>query len=346
MTPRPLPRRALLATVALTVAASAVPLTAAASAPPDAPAPSGDSAPAAAFPVTIATKYGDVTIEEEPQRVVSIGFTDQDALWALGVEPVGVREWYGGQEYAAWPWALDALGDSTPTVLSATEENFEAIAALEPDVIIGVSSGITEEQFETLNRIAPTVTQSGDFIDFGMPWREGFRMIATAVGRAPEAEAIIADIEAEFAAIREAHPEFAGATAAVSFLFDDQPGAYASADSRSQLLIELGFEIPEVYDELAGDLFYASFSAEEIAYLDVDALVWVASDAATLQAVEDFPTRELLDAHDEGREVILGVELSGAFSFNSPLSIPFLLDDFVPMLAAAVDGDPATEIPG
>ena len=38
-------------------------------------------------------------------------------------------------------------------------------------------------------------------------------------------------------------------------------------------------------------------------------------------------------------------ELSGAFSFSSPLSIPFLLDELVPKLAAAVDGDPATAVP-
>jgi len=35
----------------------------------------------------------------------------------------------------------------------------------------------------------------------------------------------------------------------------------------------------------------------------------------------------------------------GAASFVSVLSIPFLLDDLVPMLANAVDGDPGTVVP-
>lgn len=51
-----------------------------------------------AFPVTIEHKFGSVTIAEEPQRVVSIGFTEQDPLLAVGVTPVAVRYWYGDEE--------------------------------------------------------------------------------------------------------------------------------------------------------------------------------------------------------------------------------------------------------
>jgi hypothetical protein len=36
-------------------------------------------------------------------------------------------------------------------------------------------------------------------------------------------------------------------------------------------------------------------------------------------------------------------ELTDALSFQTVLSLPFLLDGFVPMLSAAVDGNPATE---
>src|SRR5262245_4842552 len=60
---------------------------------------------AAAFPVTIDHKYGSTTIPSEPQRVVSVGFVDQDTILALGVKPVGIRDWYGDQPNAVWPWA-------------------------------------------------------------------------------------------------------------------------------------------------------------------------------------------------------------------------------------------------
>src|SRR5690606_20608019 len=62
----------------------------------------GSDAPSDAFPVTIEHKYGETTIEEEPERVVAVGFTDQDTLLALGVVPVGIRDWYGDQPFATW----------------------------------------------------------------------------------------------------------------------------------------------------------------------------------------------------------------------------------------------------
>jgi iron complex transport system substrate-binding protein len=35
---------------------------------------------------------------------------------------------------------------------------------------------------------------------------------------------------------------------------------------------------------------------------------------------------------------------AGALGFSSPLSLPYLIDELVPRLAAAVDGDPATAV--
>jgi iron complex transport system substrate-binding protein len=40
---------------------------------------------AAAFPVTIEHKFGETTIDAEPERVVSIGYNEHDFLLALGV---------------------------------------------------------------------------------------------------------------------------------------------------------------------------------------------------------------------------------------------------------------------
>jgi ABC-type Fe3+-hydroxamate transport system substrate-binding protein len=125
--------------------------------------------------VTIEHKYGEITIESPPDRVVSIGFAEQDNLLAIGVTPVAVRDWYGDQPYATWPWAQDELGDAQPEVLPSTELNFEQIAALRPDLIVGISSGMTETDYATLSDIAPTLAQPGDFIDYGTPWSTAAR---------------------------------------------------------------------------------------------------------------------------------------------------------------------------
>ncbi|MEZ5252074.1 MAG: ABC transporter substrate-binding protein [Ilumatobacteraceae bacterium] len=137
--------------------------------PPLSPTARGGDGTDAAFPVTIEHKYGETTIEAEPMRVVSVGFGEHDNLLAIGVVPVAVRDWYGEQPYATWPWAQDELGDATPEVLSSTELNFEQIAALEPDLILGIASGMTDSDYATLSAIAPTVAQPADYVDYGTP---------------------------------------------------------------------------------------------------------------------------------------------------------------------------------
>lgn len=42
---------------------------------------------AAAYPVTVATKFGDVTVEEAPRRVVALGWGGAEVALSLGVQP-------------------------------------------------------------------------------------------------------------------------------------------------------------------------------------------------------------------------------------------------------------------
>ena len=73
-------------------------------------ATSGTDEPAApeaagAFPVTIAHKYGETTLEKAPTRVVCVGLTEQDALLALGIVPVAVTKWFGDAPGYIFSWA-------------------------------------------------------------------------------------------------------------------------------------------------------------------------------------------------------------------------------------------------
>ena len=62
-----------------------------------------------AYPVSIDHKYGTTELTEKPERVVTVGLTDQDAVLALGTKPVGVTEWFGEQ-----PLRRVALGEEVP----------------------------------------------------------------------------------------------------------------------------------------------------------------------------------------------------------------------------------------
>lgn len=302
----------------------------------------------AGFPLTIEHKYGSTTIEAAPERVVSVGLLEQDALLALGVVPAGTTEWFGGYEGSIWPWAQPLLGDAPPPVSvgDATAVDAERIAALDPDVIVALYSGLTQEQYDQLSGIAPTVAQPAGYIDYGIPWQELTRTLGAIVGKPAEADALVADVEARFEQAQAEHPEFVGATAVVATPYEGV-WAYGPEDVRGRLLTDLGFTLPEGLAEATGASFGGNISAEAIDLLDVDAIVWL--DALAFEGELGGPLYADLDVHTQGREVHLSSydppPLGGATSFVTVASLPYLLDSLVPMLVAAVDGDPSTLVP-
>jgi iron complex transport system substrate-binding protein len=299
------------------------------------------------FPVTIEHKYGSTTVPEEPRRVLIVGYSEQDPVLALGVKPIAVRYWFGDEPHAVFPWAQDELGDAQPVVLNMPSElDFERIAALQPDLIIGTYSGITQEEYNTLSKIAPTVPQSGDYIDYGMPWQEQTRMIGRALGRAEQAEQLVAEVEARFEAAGEAHPEWQGKKIIVGLPWDDGTFAFmASQDPRSRDFTSLGFQVPAELDQIAGDQFWGTFSMERSDLLDQDLIVfhqmqWVEGGR---EAIESDPLFSQLQAMKEGRVLFTEGELDDALQFSSVLSLPFVLDQLVPRMELAMDGDPNTD---
>jgi iron complex transport system substrate-binding protein len=302
-------------------------------------AAAGTTGGEAAFPVTLEHKYGSTTIPEVPERVVTVGLTDHDALIALGIVPVGTTEWFNEYPGALWPWASDKLnGADVPVVLGTSEAiNFEGITALQPDLILALYAGISEDDYALLSQIAPTVVQPEGYVDYGMPWQEITRVVGQAVGKADEAEALITAIDEQFAQIRAEHPEFVGATAVVATPYEGI-WVYGEQDVRGRLLTALGFTLPEGLAEITGDEFGGNLSPERAELLDVDVIVWL--DAEESEGELGGPVYQTLPVHTEGREVFLNSyndPLGGATSFVSVLSLPYLLDGLVPQLAGALD---------
>jgi iron complex transport system substrate-binding protein len=289
--------------------------------------------------VTVEHEFGVTEIPKPPERVVTVGYNDQDFALALGVQPVGVREWFGERPRATWPWAEDELGDAQPEVLPAGELNFEQIAALRPDLILGVYAGLTREDYDKLSRIAPTVPDTGEHVDYGTPWQDQLELTGLALGREQRATALRDDIEARFTAAREEHPEFADATALFAYREGSGAfGAYSSADPRGRFLRSLGFRAPDRIDAMARDQFFAEVSGEQLRLIDEDVLVMLdlANVAASRDDVIGDPLYRRLDVVREHRDVYPDVEPAAALSFSSPLSLPLAIDEIVPQLEEAV----------
>lgn len=300
-----------------------------------------------AFPVTIEHKYGSTTISEEPGRVVTVGLTDQDAVIALGVTPVGVTNWYGEYPNGTWPWAQDELGDATLEVMPRNNDefNFERIAAMQPDLILALYTGMSESDYELMSQIAPTVAQSGDYEDWSMPWQEMTLVTGRALGREDRAEELITEIEGLYAQAHADHPEFEDSTA----IFVERDVGASSfyprgvLEPRVRVLTDLGFTVPEKIADLAGD-YGTEISDERMELLDADVVVWAFYEPGVEDELKSNPIYQQLPVAQEGRDIFLQDEvLSGALVWSSVLSLPYAIEHLVPKLAAAIDGDPNTE---
>ncbi|SDY96796.1 iron complex transport system substrate-binding protein [Amycolatopsis xylanica] len=311
-------------------------------------APGASAAEAGAFPATVEHKYGSTTVKAEPRRVLTVGLTEQDALLALGVVPIATTEWFGGYPGAIGPWAKDKLGSAPlPQVLPGGEvPAYEKIAALHPDLIIAQYSGLTQEQYDKLSKMAPVIAQPKAYPDYGVGWQEATKNVGVAVGKPAQARKLVDDLEAKFAGIRAQHPEFAGATGLMATMWEGY-FVYGSQDPRSRVLASLGFKPPAGLDDVMGGKFGATLSAERTDLLNADALVWIVEglEPGRAQLTKD-PLYGGLRVAKEKRDVLVDspTDYGRALSFVSVLSLPFVLDRLVPQLSAAVDGNPATEV--
>lgn len=305
----------------------------------------------AAFPVEIEHALGTTVIDAEPQRVVSVGLTEQDYLLAVGVTPVGVTDWYGDQPSATWPWAQDELGDAEPEVLSGSDGlQYERIAALDPDLILGLNAGLDDESYEQLSQIAPTIAHPVDAPDHFAPWRDIADLIGRAVGRSEQMDTIVTEIDAEFAAAAEANPAFDGTSIVFlqNAIYDGSAVAYQDGLS-TQFLTDLGFVIPDVLDDFTEDgVSQAYIPLEQLSVLDeADVLLWATEGPGDREALEDEPLYQALVPVQEGHLVFTDGVLAGAIYFTSPLSLPFVVEHLVPALASTMAGDgPAEATPG
>ncbi|KOG43617.1 iron-siderophore ABC transporter substrate-binding protein [Streptomyces resistomycificus] len=299
-----------------------------------------DAGKSAAFPVTVAHKYGSTTIDEEPEKVVTLGLSDQDAVLALGVKPVGAVDWFKERPYGKWPWAKELWGSDAPEIVGERDEyNMEKIAALKPDLVIAQYSGMKKEQYDTLSRFTKVVAQPEEYDDYAAPWEVMTRQIGKALGKEDQTEKLISDIDAQFKAVRDEHPEFADLTLAVADSFEaGKYSAFTKGDPKAIFFTELGFTLKPEIDKLAKPGWnVAELSAEKLNVLDVDRLVWVTSSTEANDRIKAEPLYKKLKVSQDKRDLFVPYQdpdIGAAFSFNTVLSIPYAIDEITPLLTA------------
>ncbi len=117
-------------------------------------------------------------------------------------------------------------------------------------------------------------------------------------------------------------------------------------DARSRFVSDLGFTVPGEVAELTSDQYVAEISPELLDLLSTDVLIWQVETDDMTEAIRTDPLYARLDVATRGRDVFFPdlSDLGAASTFQTVLSLPLLLDQLVPKLVAAVDGDPTTAV--
>ncbi|WP_163887764.1 ABC transporter substrate-binding protein [Mycolicibacterium hippocampi] len=281
--------------------------------------------------VTVAHAFGETRVPAPPTRVVSAGLTDADDLLALGVVPIAVTDWFGGEPFGLWPWALPRLGDAQPVVLYLSDGvPVEQIAGLRPDLIVATDAGLDADTYARLSAIAPTIPQSGRDAFFE-PWRDQAGAIGQAVFRHDDMTELIADVDAQFAAVKDAHPQFADKTVLLlgGTLHRDSVQVQGP-DWRREFLAQMGLTVLDT----DGPLLPRDTMATVLDSADV--LIWTTESDEEQAALLADPTIAGLSATAEQRNVFTGKELAGAIAYASTLSYPVVAEKLPPMIAAAL----------
>jgi len=300
------------------------------------------SATPSAEGITIEHAFGETIVPADAEKVVTLGWGSTDAAISLGVVPVAIPfDSYAGDDEGVLPWVREAvtdLGAELPTVLpdSPEEPPYDAIDAADPDVILAVYSGITEEQYDLLSEIAPVVAYAGE--PWSTPWRDLITTVGVALDRQSEAGEVISGIEQRIADVAAAHPEFAGTSIAAVSDFSGTFYVYKAVDPRVEFLLDLGFVSAPAVQELAnGDAtFYYTLSYEQLDQLETDVVLSYNDTPEAADAFLTAPQTSVIPAVAGGNVAqLVGTTNIAAVSPPTALSFDWVLDELVDQLAAA-----------
>jgi iron complex transport system substrate-binding protein len=296
-------------------------------------------------PVTIDSALGSATIEEEPERIITLGQGSTETAIALGTIPVGMEEYtWGADETGYLPWIHDEVterGEELPELITgATELDIEAIVELEPDLILAPWSGVTQEQYDLLSDIAPVVAYPEQ--PWTIEWEQQIEIIGKALGQESKAQELIDDIHGQFEAAREEAYE----DITFSYIYNTGPGTlgvFYPDEQRVAMVEALGLRPDPVIDELRADYDAPGTQSALIGLENADML----KDSDLLFTFYmDEASREEIEAQDlyasmpavQSDALVAAEDQSfvTASSMINPLTVPYVLEEYKPMIDEAI----------
>lgn len=224
---------------------------------------------------------GQSRVKLRPERVVVLDTGELDSALALGVKPVGAVEVGSGIRFPSY--LLDQT-DGIEIVGTIAQPNLEAIAALNPDVIL--SNKVRHEKvFDQLSQIAPTVLAER----VGVAWKDNFRLAATALGRCDEGESLFAGYADRLARFKSVMGDRLGSlTVSTVRSLPSEVRIYMKESFIGTVLADAGLRRPPAQDKA---VFAEPATVERIPDLDADVmfLTEFGTDNSALEKLQANP---------------------------------------------------------
>lgn len=238
---------------------------------------------AAAFPVTV----GGLTIESEPQRIVSMSATATEMLFAIGAGDKVIAV----DNFSNYP----AETVDIPKV-DAYQPNVEAISALEPDlVIISYDPGNLVEQLNVLS-----IPVFGAYAVANLDGLyEQIEQLGALSGRLAQAVALSSSMQAEIASIVESATM---SNPPLTYFYELDPTPYSVTSNTFIGGVMSSFGLVNIADGVEDGNDYPQLSAEVIVEKDPD-LIFLADTKCCGQSLATVAAR---DGWSQLRAVTLG----------------------------------------
>lgn len=269
-----------------------------------------DQPAAADFPVTVDADNGEVTIEERPERIVSLSPSATEILFAIGA---------GDQVVAAD--AFSTYPEEAPTTdLSGYDPNVEAIVGYEPDLVVvsndsnDLVASLEELDIPVLVQGAPADVESGYDLLAGL---------GQATGRVDETAEVVAEMRA---AMEEAFSSTEGAEGVrVYHELDDTFFSASSSSFIGSVYEELG--AVNIADEADTEgTGYPQLTEEAIVEDNPQVIVITDQVSYTAEDVAARPGWSEVEAVRNGNVVTVDADIASRWGPRLPELVTLLAD--------------------
>jgi iron complex transport system substrate-binding protein len=187
---------------------------------------------------------GETCVSEHPKRIVAVSGHAVDAVFSLGLDPVGVNSNISAS------WAKET--QNIVLLGKSGQVNLEKILTLQPDLILGSDWDLKD--YNLLNAIAPTVLG-----DAKGSWQDEFTFYAKALGKTQQAEQLMAQYQQR---VQKLQAQLQGKqqqieVSLVRVYSDNRLGLYLKNSFAGTILSDIGFARPSFQNK--GEIGKAPF---------------------------------------------------------------------------------------